>query len=80
MPNCQFSFSHFGLWSGNFLLIASFLDHCLLVLFYIKVGLRKKNTLNSTCRKLSGFILQAITKLIICTHSALEDNDDESNI
>ena len=36
VSNCQFSFSHFGFLSatGNFSLIASFLDHCLLVPFF----------------------------------------------
>ena len=31
VSNCQFSFSHFGFWSGNFFLIAPFPGHCLLV-------------------------------------------------
>ena len=33
VSNCQFSFSHFGFWSGIFFLIAPFTDHCLLVPF-----------------------------------------------
>ena len=30
-------FPHFGFWSGNFFLIATFPDHCLLVPFYLHV-------------------------------------------
>ena len=33
VPICQFSFSHLGIWSMNFFLIARFPDHCLLVPF-----------------------------------------------
>ena len=28
-------FSHLGFWSGNFILLAPFLDHCLLVPFFL---------------------------------------------
>ena len=35
VPNCLLiSFSHLGFWSGNFLMIATFPDHCFLVLIY----------------------------------------------
>ena len=33
LPNCQFDFSRLGFWSGNFFLIAPFVDHGLLVPF-----------------------------------------------
>ena len=29
VSHCQFCFSHFGFWSGDFFLIAPFPDHCL---------------------------------------------------
>ena len=41
MPNCQLSFSHLGVWNGDFFLIAPFPDHCLLVpfgIFEIKIA------------------------------------------
>ena len=34
MSDCQFSFSHFRFWSGNFFLVAPFPDHCLLLPCY----------------------------------------------
>ena len=37
VSNCQFSFSHFGFWSGNFFLTAPFPDHCLLVPFLARL-------------------------------------------
>ena len=38
LPDCQFSFSHLGFWSGYFFLIVTFPDHCLLFPFsYIAV-------------------------------------------
>ena len=33
VPYFQFRFLHLGFWSGNYFLIVSFPDHCLLVLF-----------------------------------------------
>ena len=29
---CQYNFSHLGFWSGNFVLIMTSFDHCLLLL------------------------------------------------